>query len=117
MDLSFGKQSLVFDKRFWILPDQADININFSGNRTNLKFMEKNKSNCKKHITKSKSNGLKVTQNQRTSNNVGKTTCLKVWTLATNLTLILICVGILSGIQVHCQVLHFEVVFEHKMNR
>ena len=107
MDLSFGKQSLVFDKRFWILPDQADININFSGNRTNLKFMEKNKSNCKKHITKTKSNGLKVTQNQRNSNNVGKTTCLKVWTLATNLTLILICVGILSDRVYKCIARYF----------
>ena len=97
MDLSFGKQALIFDKRFWLLQDQTDFNINFTGNRTHLKFKEKNKSNCEKQLSKAKGNGRKDTKNQRKSNNVGKTACLKVWTLATNLTLILICVGILSN--------------------
>ena len=97
MDLSFGRQALVFDKRFWLLQDQTDFNINFSGNRTHLKFKETNKSNCERQLTKAKANGRKDMKNQRNSNNVRKATCLKVWYLATNLTLILICVGILSN--------------------
>ena len=97
MDSSFGKQAFVFDKRFWLLQDQTDINTNYSGNLSNWKLKGKGKSNHKKYKSKEKANCLKNTQNQRNSNNVRKTTCLKVWTLATNLTLILICVAILSN--------------------
>ena len=100
MDISFSNRTLILSKRFWFLEDKTALDS--QGNDCRLKTNDCTNGICKKERVIEKCNRNMEIQKHRNLNTLAKMKCLKVWTFATNLTLILICVSTLSDRVYRC---------------